>query len=555
MKQFFLILSLVCITVLSLSAQEPSPRETFRNPVLKWGPDPHVTVFKKRYYLLHTQGSRIDLKVTEDITDADNAKAVQVFVSSGHGPNAADIWAPEMHRMDGGWHIYYTATTPDHNDGNRRIFVLRNPNTYPEKGGWEDLGALQLVNNRFAIDGSVFEYRNRPYFTWSTKIDGQQCIAVARMETPVKLASPEVIISRPRRWWEVQGLRVNEGPAALKNGKNMFIVFSASFYRSEQYCLGLLRLRPGGDPLKPEDWTKLPGPVFGSSGRTFAYGPGHNCFFRSPDDTEWWICYHARPRPYEGNIDKRSIRIQPFTWDKDGFPVFGEPVSCDKELSKPSGQKPNPPEQNEPFALTGWWKWGKGERSACFNGDGTAFSCDAPARKGTWKLLYGKNSEYEIDWGVEINRLKITGEGKTGDGVSESASFEFPTKKFTPLQSAGRDVKQVMINTEDGWHDTKIAVKKGQIIRITSKGEWSPDGGTTKIGPEGIHRGDWARVSFVKETAHGALLAYISSSPEHIMEIGEKGEFPAPSDGTVFIGVNDRNITDNIGNLFVWITY
>lgn len=61
----------------------------------------------------------------------------------------------------------------------------------------------------------------------------------------------------------------------------LFLTYSASSCWTDSYCLGLLTLRPGGDPLNVADWTKSPNPVFTTAADSSAYAPGHNGFFIS----------------------------------------------------------------------------------------------------------------------------------------------------------------------------------------------------------------------------------------------------------------------------------
>jgi GH43 family beta-xylosidase len=94
----------------------------------------------------------------------------------------------------------------------------------------------------------------------------------------------------------------------------------------------------GGDPLAAESWVKHPQPVFQRAHQADAFGPGHNNFFKSPDGTEDWIVYHANDRSSDGCDMGRTPRIQKFTWNLDGTPAFGTPVSTLAELPVPSGE-------------------------------------------------------------------------------------------------------------------------------------------------------------------------------------------------------------------------
>ncbi len=73
-------------------------------------------------------------------------------------------------------------------------------------------------------------------------------------------------------------------------------------------------------------WQKSLQPVFDSSIINGVYAPGHNSFFKSPDEKRDWILYHANFKPGNGCGRFRSPRAQKFGWNKDGTPNFGEPL-------------------------------------------------------------------------------------------------------------------------------------------------------------------------------------------------------------------------------------
>lgn len=58
---------------------------------------------------------------------------------------------------------------------------------------------------------------------------------------------------------------------------------------------------------------------------------GHASFIKSPDDGQYYIIYHGNtnkdiPKGIEWWED-RIIFIQPFSWNSDGTPNFGEPIN------------------------------------------------------------------------------------------------------------------------------------------------------------------------------------------------------------------------------------
>ena len=119
----------------------------------------------------------------------------------------------------------------------------------------------------------------------------------------------------------------------MRDGR-VFIIYSASGSWTDSYCLGRLSL-VGDNPLSPEAWIKKPTPVF--DGTVSVISPGHASFTMSPDGSEDWIVYHAAK--HKGAGWRRNIRMQQFTWDINGSPCFGNPVSEGIEIIIPSERK------------------------------------------------------------------------------------------------------------------------------------------------------------------------------------------------------------------------
>lgn len=320
------------------AAEEEAPREGFfSNPLLMSGPDPWVTREGDYYFYMHTLGDRLAIWKTRDITDLRNAEQKTIWTPPASGPNTQSIWAPELHRIDGKWYVYYTAAASEHDDDDHRgVFVLENEADDPLQGEWRDRGR---INTRYpGIDGTTFSYAGQRYFVYSPYVGPDSVLAIARMKDPATLTEPEVILARPDRPWERQGGRqILEGPEFLLGPKgDLFLVYSASACWSDDYSLGMLRAPAGSDPLDASAWRKFPTPVFAKSPENGVFAPGHNGFFTSRDGKEHWIIYHANPEPDMKCTPKRAPRIQPFHFDADGLPVFGTPVSADERLRKPS---------------------------------------------------------------------------------------------------------------------------------------------------------------------------------------------------------------------------
>ena len=330
--------ALACLAALLLAApataRADDPR-AFANPLLPSGADPWIVREGDTYYYMNTLGDRLAIRATRDLTRLADAEEVVVWRAPKTGPNALSIWAPELHRIDGKWYIYYTAAAAGHDDdAHRGVFVLENAGSDPQRGQWVDRG--KLATRYTGIDGTTFTYRGRRYFAYSPYIGTDSPIAIVAMANPWTLNGPETIVARPDQAWERQGGRqILEGPEFVEGPKgDLFLTYSGSACWSDDYAIGLLSAPAGSDPLDAAAWTKAPAPVIAKSPADNVYAPGHNGLFTSPSG-EHWIVYHANPGPDMKCTAKRSPRIQRFDFGADGRPRFPKPAGPATHLVPP----------------------------------------------------------------------------------------------------------------------------------------------------------------------------------------------------------------------------
>ena len=313
---------------------------TFSNPLLSdRGADPWVVYKDGMYYFTYTQGGGITLYATKKMSELSSAEAVEVWRPESGTAHSKDLWAPELHYIDNKWYVYVAAD--DGQDVNHRMYVIENSSADPLSGQWVFKGALEEPSDNWAIDGTPLQYNGQLYMIWSGKTDGQptQSLYIAKMSNPYTLEGSRIAISTPEYAWEKNGSPINEGPQILKNKDGaVFVVYSASGFWTDDYCLGQLALKEGGDPLNPADWQKQASPVFERLDQAGTYAPGHCSFFRSRDGSEDWLLYHARSLPNGGSTNHRNPRMQQFTWNADGSPDFGEPVPLHAAMPTPSGE-------------------------------------------------------------------------------------------------------------------------------------------------------------------------------------------------------------------------
>jgi Glycosyl hydrolases family 43/Alpha-L-arabinofuranosidase B (ABFB) domain len=137
-----------------------------------------------------------------------------------------------------------------------------------------------------------------------------------------------VRIAVPTLPWEIQGFKVNEGPAVIIRNGRVFMTFSASA-TDARYCMGLLTADADADLLDPASWVKSSEPIFTTSEVTSVYGPGHNSFTVDEHGRDILV-YHGRDyRDIVGDPlfdPNRHTRVQRLYWNDDGTPAFGIPV-------------------------------------------------------------------------------------------------------------------------------------------------------------------------------------------------------------------------------------
>lgn len=331
-----ILLSLFILLGTIMPAQASS---TFTNPILGDGADPWVVRHDDGfYYYTQTTGSDITLWRTKDITDLENAERKVVWMPAQGAVNGTHLWAPELHLLDGRWYIYFAASDGDM--ARQRMYVLQSKGVdpfgeYTFPAGTQE-GKMADASDKWAIDGTVLDYRGERYFIWSGwegEVNDQQRLYIARMASPWQLAGPRVEISRPELAWERIGTpQVNEAPQALLSpGGRLFLTYSASGSWTDDYCLGLLALE-GEDPMNPAHWRKRPQPVFRKDEALGVYGPGHNGFFID-DGGRPWLIHHAAK--FKGAGWNREIHLQPLDWDARGLPSFGLPVGTSRQQMAP----------------------------------------------------------------------------------------------------------------------------------------------------------------------------------------------------------------------------
>ncbi|HEY4143519.1 glycoside hydrolase family 43 protein [Pinirhizobacter sp.] len=326
---------------------------TFTNPVFV-GQDPYIEVVDGIYYYSSSGCGIADICVKQSRSLTGLATAPWQAVWK-HGPgdivNSKEVWAPELHYIDGRWYAYYAADDGD-ND-HHRLFVLAADKSGPALGKFHEAdtglthGQLKLSPDHWGIDPNVFTAADgKRYLTWSCTNQADsafpQRICLARLRDAVTVDGSTVLLSTPTEPWETRDKPIQEGPVGYARNGRTYITYSGSAsWIPNDYAVGLLSLKAGGNARDAASWLKS-GPIFDHHGTV--YGPGSVVFVPSPDGKQQWNVYHAierldcKPNAYAC----RDIRMQPMHFDAHGAPVLGVPIDAGVPMGLPSGEKAAP---------------------------------------------------------------------------------------------------------------------------------------------------------------------------------------------------------------------
>lgn len=281
------------------------------------------------YYFIATvpEFDRIELRRARTIQALAQAPAQVIWRKHAGGEQGANIWAPELHHIDGAWYIHYAAGAAEE-PWRIRMYALRNTAANPLEGQWEEMGRIHTPHDSFSLDATTFVHRGQRYLLWAQADPAgsyNSALLLAPMESPTRIGEPVVVLSKPELDWETIGYKVNEGAAVLQKHGRVFVTYSASA-TDHNYAMGLLWADAEGDLLDPASWHKSPQPVFHTHEGLRRFGPGHNSFTVAEDGVTDLMVYHAREyRELRGGPladPNRHTRVRILHWTADGMPDF-----------------------------------------------------------------------------------------------------------------------------------------------------------------------------------------------------------------------------------------
>ena len=291
----------------SLSFRYAQCRGLYANPVVPVDcPDPGILRDGSGYVMACTSGGAPDafpLRTSADLVHWTDAGHI---FPAGKKPAWAtgDYWAPEVHRVGPQYVAYYTAR---HQDGALSIGAATSPSA---TGPFTDLGHPLVHDPAMGmIDATQFEAPGGArYLVWKadgnavdkkTPIYGQELAA----DGLSLVGGAQQLVTNDLGW---EGVLV-EGPWVVARGGQYYLFYSANFYASPAYALGVAR---AASPLGP--YTKAPGPIVASKGAWA--GPGHGSVVdTAAGDT--YLVYHAWESGHVGGPPGREVLVDRVFWE------------------------------------------------------------------------------------------------------------------------------------------------------------------------------------------------------------------------------------------------
>src|SRR4051794_12465000 len=131
------------------------------------GQDPWVVAHDGALLLIQSAGGnrRIVIKRFPDLDRMDRNVEKVIWAPSGHEAHGLQVWAPELHRIDGRWYVYFSASNG--RTANHRTYVLEAAADDP-LGPYRALGPIaDPAHDVWAIDLTVLPQEGRLYAVWS----------------------------------------------------------------------------------------------------------------------------------------------------------------------------------------------------------------------------------------------------------------------------------------------------------------------------------------------------------------------------------------------------
>ena len=301
---------------------------------------PNAVMYNGKYYFMKQPDNgngNIMLYCANKMEDIMNGEHKAIWHATDSTADQ-NIWAPELHRINGKWYVYFEAD--DGNTDNHHIYVLENTASDPMQGTFRMKGMLTTNPDwNYGIHPSTFVLNGRQYLVWSgwpkrRSETETQCIYIAGMKNPWTVNTHRVLISQPTYEWERQWINpdgtrsaypiyVNENPQPVVSldGKKVAVYYSASGCWTPYTCLGAVYADSRSNLLDSKSWHKAKEPVMMACDSVYA--PTDISLVTTKDGHTPILIYETKSMNEHNYI--KEIRMKYIKWNDEGLPVFGKP--------------------------------------------------------------------------------------------------------------------------------------------------------------------------------------------------------------------------------------
>lgn len=290
--------------------------------------------------MTQTQTKGIVMRESDTLEGLATALAATIYEHPVQINGQANMYAQELHVIDG---VIYMLTTLGPGSWTRvQSCVMKCDGDPTDPAAWEAPRPVLradrtiLSHGGISLDMTYFCVGGVHYAMWSGRWivehepnivakTANVYIATIDPRAPWNLTSEPVEIVRPIYGWDRCESEVDEGPAFIRRGDDLFVTIAGgSTACPDLYCIGLLHAKAGSNLLSKEAWDWLPYPVLTKESVPGQFGPGHNSFFTDPETGDDLLVYHAVLHDAAGVGLGRHMAIRRIHWAASGYPVSGD---------------------------------------------------------------------------------------------------------------------------------------------------------------------------------------------------------------------------------------
>jgi len=305
MKSYYLLITVVFVTVMHLTAQEK--RELFFA-------DPTIYIENGHYYLTGTGGSgkgasgfsMLESKDLKTWTPPARTKdSVYMILSKGDQTFGAEgFWAPQLFNVNNTYYLTYTA--------NEQTVLAQSESLL---GPYRQKEIATIDGSEKNIDSYIFKDDDGKYYLYHVRFNNGNYLWVAEFDLEKGKIKPETLrkcFGQTEPWEATpayESAPIMEGPTVIKLKDKYYLFYSANHFRNIDYAVGYaVSDSPYGPWIKQKDSPIIHRSIVGEN------GAGHGDLFEGLDGQLYYV-YHVHFDQQQ--VGPRRTRIVPVTkhWD------------------------------------------------------------------------------------------------------------------------------------------------------------------------------------------------------------------------------------------------